>query len=110
MISAGSSGQITMRINFPDCWDGQHLDSPDHKSHMAYSNRGGCPASHPVVVPQLVTFVRYDTPGGSGVTLASGAWYTFHADFFNAWHPRTQEALIDRCIHGGVHCGRVRDA
>lgn len=41
------------QVNFPSCWDGVNLDSPDHKSHMAFAsggpNGGGdCPASHPV--------------------------------------------------------------
>ena len=24
-------------IEFPDCWDGRRLDSPDHQAHMTYS-------------------------------------------------------------------------
>jgi hypothetical protein len=28
---------LQLDVIFPDCWDGRHLDSPDHKSHMAYS-------------------------------------------------------------------------
>jgi hypothetical protein len=31
---AGQS--IEARVEFPNCWDGVHLDSADHKSHMAY--------------------------------------------------------------------------
>ena len=31
-----------LRINnfFPTCWDGVHLDSPDHKSHVAFPVKG----------------------------------------------------------------------
>jgi hypothetical protein len=45
------------------CWDGVNLDSPDHKSHIAYptagpasfhTDGGACPASHPVKIPQLM--------------------------------------------------------
>lgn len=46
---------LRLRIQFPNCWDGANLDSPDHKSHMAYSDAGGargCPASHPVPYPR----------------------------------------------------------
>jgi hypothetical protein len=28
--------ELWARIAFPQCWDGVNLDSPDHKSHMAY--------------------------------------------------------------------------
>ncbi len=110
MIRARNSGQVTMRVNFPNCWDGEHLDSPDHQSHMAYTseNDGSCPASHPVLVPQLTMFVRYDAPGGDAFELASGAWWTLHADFWNGWHPDTQQALIDGCLR--EHCDRVRTA
>ena len=31
---------IQMTVAFPQCWDGVHLDSPDHKSHMAYGLGG----------------------------------------------------------------------
>ena len=27
---------LVMSVEFPQCWDGVNLDSPDHKSHMAY--------------------------------------------------------------------------
>jgi len=47
------------------CWDGKNLDSPDHKSHVAYpaagpqtftgsSVGGACPATHPVKIPQIM--------------------------------------------------------
>lgn len=50
---------IRATIIFPGCWDGKNLDSPDHKSHVAYSNSGGlgtpnCPSSHPVQIPQVM--------------------------------------------------------
>ena len=44
---------LELHVNFPDCWDGKHLDSPDHQSHMAYSRAYVCPASHPVKVPLI---------------------------------------------------------
>lgn len=41
---------LRLQIIFPACWDGVNLDSPDHKSHMAYPDRldnGKCPTTHP---------------------------------------------------------------
>ena len=52
-------------MTFPDCWDGAHLHSDDHREHMAYSGVDGCPAGHPVAVPQLELVVRYPVSGDS---------------------------------------------
>ncbi len=89
-------------VLFPNCWDGVHLDSADHKSHMAYSNpnTGVCPADHPVSLPQL----RYEmwengTPGGSNFYLSSGGQYSMHGDFFAEWDSRLQSGLIDKCMN-----------
>lgn len=30
--------QVIFNVFFPPCWNGADLDSPDHKSHMAYAN------------------------------------------------------------------------
>jgi hypothetical protein len=39
---------IHASLGFPSCWDGKHLDSADHKSHMAYAaDNGTCPRTHP---------------------------------------------------------------
>jgi hypothetical protein len=49
------------------CWDGKNVDSPDHKSHVAYpssgtfESTGPCPATHPVRLPQLMYEVMWDT-------------------------------------------------
>lgn len=101
--------EIALRINFPNCWDGVHLDSPDHRSHMAYFDEASqrCPPTHPVKVPQVTTFTHYDVDGGRGLTLASGEWYTFHQDFWNAWSPDQQGALTEECIEARMMC-RVR--
>ena len=56
-------GGIRSNIIFPQCWDGENLDSPDHRAHVTHSVKGPvafpvvnvtCPASHPVHVPQLM--------------------------------------------------------
>lgn len=47
------------------CWDGRHLDSADHKSHMRYAGTGGAwPASHPVSLPAIS--YELDYPGITG--------------------------------------------
>jgi hypothetical protein len=102
---------VTLRITFPDCWDGRRLDSRDHRSHMAYNRAGGlepgpqrCPARHPVVVPQLQLNIVYPMHDGEGVTLASGPVATAHADFFNGWKRSVLSRRVDRVLNGGQAC------
>ncbi|KAK0734507.1 hypothetical protein B0T26DRAFT_737163 [Lasiosphaeria miniovina] len=58
---------IRASVKFPSCWDGKNLDSPDHRSHVAYWSGSGvlagaeCPASHPVRIPQLMYEINWDT-------------------------------------------------
>ncbi|KAJ3553094.1 hypothetical protein NM688_g3799 [Phlebia brevispora] len=94
---------------FPSCWDGQNLDSPDHKSHMAYPigayNTGLCPDTHPVHLLSL--FYEYIMPTGNYPYNGAGTWsfsngdqvgYRFHADFTNGWTDlNLLQQLIDNC-------------
>jgi hypothetical protein len=90
---------LELHVNFPDCWDGKHLDTPDHQSHMAYSRAYVCPASHPVKVPLIRLTVRYPIGRGKDVYLASGGVLTGHADFINAWNESFLRRLVDTCFH-----------
>jgi hypothetical protein len=94
-----SKTRLELRVNFPDCWDGKHLDSPDHRSHMAYSRGFVCPRSHPVKVPLIQLMIRYPLSHGKGVTLSSGGRFSAHADFFNVWDEPTLVRLVDDCFH-----------
>uniref|UniRef100_A0A0W0G435 DUF1996 domain-containing protein n=1 Tax=Moniliophthora roreri TaxID=221103 RepID=A0A0W0G435_MONRR len=31
---------IRSQVNFPSCWDGENVDSPDHRSHVAFLSTG----------------------------------------------------------------------
>src|SRR5690606_5978473 len=57
--------RVTLVLNFPQCWDGRNLDSPDHISHMASPRWGAttCPASHPVAIPSIMLQVVYQSNG-----------------------------------------------
>ena len=98
-MTVRSKTHLELRVNFPDCWDGKHLDSLDHRSHMAYSRHFVCPRSHPVKVPLIQLMIRYPLSSGKGVTLSSGGRFSAHADFFNAWDERTLVRLVDDCFH-----------
>jgi len=90
---------LELHVDFPDCWDGIHLDSPDHHSHMAYSRDYVCARSHPVKVPLIRLTLRYPIDRGTGVSLASGGVYSGHADFINGWDQRAFAKLVDECFH-----------
>ncbi|HKP18867.1 MAG TPA: DUF1996 domain-containing protein [Gaiellaceae bacterium] len=89
---------LELHVNFPDCWDGKHLDSADHHSHMAYGRDYVCPASHPVKMPLIRLMIRYPLTDARGVALSSGGQLTGHADFFNTWDERALESLVEACF------------
>jgi Domain of unknown function (DUF1996)/F5/8 type C domain len=97
--------QLNVRLQSPSCWDGLYLDTPDHRSHMAYPVLGICPNDHPVAVPMIEFKMAFPVSGDmSGVRLSSGRGYSFHYDVFNAWDPPTLAALVTHCIDGGLQC------
>jgi len=104
-----SSGVLSVSIRFPNCWDGERLDSPNHRSHMAYPVGSSCPATHPVVLPRLESFFRYDVgnlPLGNDLHWSSGPWYTVHQDFLNAWVPSGLQHFVTTCINAMKDCGK----
>ena len=111
---SGDTG-LTAHVLFPDCWDGLHLDSADHKSHMAYSVSDQCPPTHPVSLPTLIIRWQwtglYPAPGdvtlascNSGTCDSSGSPFTMHSDWINAWDQPVLDALVAQCINAGVDC------
>ena len=97
---------LRLHVTFPDCWNGKTLDSADHHSHMAYSERGTCPAAYPVPVPAISVIFHYPTNGGPTTNLSSGGPLTGHADFFNAWDQAALTRLVTTCLDALRHCGR----
>jgi hypothetical protein len=99
---------LNLHVRFPSCWDGINTDSPDHRSHLAYVGRQGCPATHPVVVPRLAMIVHYPISGDPGtITLASGSVYSAHADFFSAWDQTFLTDKVNSCLRTSTKCGAV---
>jgi Domain of unknown function (DUF1996) len=104
-----STGYISLHVGFPNCWNGVDLDSPDHKSHVAYPSGGVCPAGYPVALPRVI--YRFEYPVGtdsSGITLASGPTYTAHADFWNTWDQQKLDDLVASCLNASTDCGTFK--
>lgn len=102
---------LVMEIFFPQCWDGVNLDSPDHKSHMAYP-RGGCPGSHPVPLPEISFQIHYRVkqPGQvahwrlSSDTYSGPPGYSAHGDWWNGWDQAVMERWVRHCNNPGMDC------
>ena len=106
---ADPSHEIHASLVFPSCWDGVHLDSADHKSHMAYAGaNGACPADHPVSLPEITFEVDFPgVYGGPDWSLASGGIYSLHGDFFADWDNQVQNALVSACLNNPHECGDI---
>jgi hypothetical protein len=119
--TCASGGLISMQVDFPNCWDGKNLDSPNHKDHMAYAadsyvTNNTCPATHPVRLPQVSIIVYYDVTdtarGTSWWRLASDnydpstayAGYSSHADFMMGWDDTFHKGIVDNCINKQKDC------
>jgi hypothetical protein len=74
---------------------------------MAYASAGACPADHPVAVPAITLIFRYPVSGAHELALSSGGVYSAHADFFNAWKQAALTRLVNVCLNGLRHCGRL---
>jgi hypothetical protein len=111
---AGS--KLQTYLDFPTCWDGQQLDSPDHKSHVQFiigGIGGHCPAGYPKMLPRTEFLITYPVNGGglslagtrNGVNVTNAPGFTFHGDWLNAWEPREFERRMNVCIRAGYICG-----
>jgi hypothetical protein len=100
----GARTALRLHVSFPECWDGQSLDSADHHSHVAYDVEGHCPPSHPVPLPEIELIVRYPEFRGP-FQLSSGGVYSAHADFVNAWDEVRLTGLVNDCLNELRFCG-----
>lgn len=110
-VNCPAGDELVLSVEFPQCWDGVNLDSPDHKSHMAYASEG-CPTTHPVALP-LITFnihVPVTEPNQvlnwrlSSDNYRGPPGYSMHADWMNGWKPSVMAIWLRHCIHEGWDC------
>jgi hypothetical protein len=108
-----AGAELQMTINFPQCWNGRDLDSPDHRSHMAYPDRG-CPSTHPIALPEITVNIRYvidDAAAFPHLRLSSdmygpsvpGGW-SAHADWFDGWEQSANETFVRECTGAPADC------
>jgi len=103
---------IVGMVEMPSCWDGTGLKPED----VAYPVNGTCPSDFPHSLPRLSQRVHYGimnplNPDGTvAFSLASGPYYTMHADFWNTWQQARLDQLVAECLDAHVHCGAVGSA
>jgi hypothetical protein len=97
---------LALQLRFPDCWDGENLDSADHRSHVARSVDGRCPATHPVLMTEVQLTVTWPVTGADAadVALASGDLAGAHGDFLNGWDEEALWRHVELCIRSKANC------
>jgi len=128
-MNCPNGNKLGIVIASPPCWDGKNLDSPNHRSHMAYVQNTGlgywaCPQTHPYAIPQFTLGAWYtvdDDLDRSGTWDGSRpTWHlssdnmpgmpvmkpgtTLHADWFGAWDDTILKTWHDNCINKMLNC------
>lgn len=119
LCPAGSS--LRAFVDFPVCWDGVHLDTADHRSHVVppvgalIDGMRGCTADHPYMIPQITMQAFFTTDAN----FVAGKWHlasdemlpagtaagtTLHADYWEAWSPTVKNMWQTGCINAHLSC------
>ncbi|UJW33169.1 DUF1996 domain-containing protein [Saccharothrix sp. AJ9571] len=106
-------GSDVMRVHdFPSCWDGENIDSANHRTHIVYPNENGQCEDGFTAVPQLRISLTYEIP--REVQLA-GQYkvdafpeedhnpFSDHDDFANVMSNAIMNRVVD-CINSGRTC------
>ncbi|MFE1252023.1 DUF1996 domain-containing protein [Streptomyces sp. NPDC058735] len=110
----GSS--VVRTSNFQSCWDGQNIDSANHRDHVAFVQQdGSCPNGFQAI-PQLQVRLVYDVPAPTVQNGQVQAPYavdgfpeqlhkpiTDHNDFINVMDENLMDQVV-QCINSGQDC------
>ncbi|WP_406011237.1 DUF1996 domain-containing protein [Streptomyces sp. NBC_00637] len=117
-----SGSDVVRTFRFQSCWDGNNIDSANHRTHVAFAAADGtCPNGFEAV-PQLVQRIVYDVDAPSlqdgGKTTPLFAVDSFpeqlhkpvtdHGDFINVFDEDLMGEMVD-CINAGRTCGAGTD-
>ncbi|KAL9111570.1 MAG: hypothetical protein Q9227_004058 [Pyrenula ochraceoflavens] len=116
-LDANCPDGLRLELMFPSCWNGKDVDSPDHKSHVAFPNQvmtGDCPPDYPVRLPSLFYETIFQTnqfKGQSGQFVISNGdpgGHGYHGDFIAAWEGDESflQSAVDTCTNPS---GKIQD-
>ncbi|MER6087737.1 DUF1996 domain-containing protein [Streptomyces bluensis] len=110
----GSS--VVRTSNFQSCWDGQNIDSANHRTHVAFVQQDGSCGNGFQAIPQLQVRLVYDVQAPqiqNGQVQNAFAVDSFpdqlhkpitdHNDFINFFDENTMNQVVD-CINSGQDC------
>ncbi|MCK8432193.1 DUF1996 domain-containing protein [Streptomyces sp. D2-8] len=108
--------QVVRTSNFQSCWDGQNIDSANHRDHVAFVQQDGSCANGFKAIPQLQVRLVYDVPAP---TIENGQVkspyavdgfpeqlhkpITDHNDFINVMDENLMNTVV-QCINSGQDC------
>ena len=98
--------QLNVRFQAPSCWDGIHLDSPDHKATWPTRSSGVCPAVAPGRRPDDRVQDGVAGQRQHGATCGCPAAVATRSTTTSSTPgtPPTLAALATHCINGGLQC------
>ncbi|GAA4073154.1 DUF1996 domain-containing protein [Streptomyces shaanxiensis] len=113
---------VVRTFKFQSCWDGQNIDSANHRTHVAFAAADGSCSNGFQAIPQLVQRIVYDVDAPSlqdgGKTTPLFAVDSFpeqlhkpvtdHGDFINVFDEDLMGQMVD-CINEGRECGAGAD-
>ncbi|MFF8034074.1 DUF1996 domain-containing protein [Streptomyces sp. NPDC016626] len=108
--------QVVRTSNFQSCWDGQNIDSANHRDHVAFVQQdGSCPNGFQAI-PQLQVRLVYDVPAPTvengqvrnpyavdGFPEQLHKPITDHNDFINVMEEDLMNRVVE-CINSGEDC------
>ncbi|WP_240777501.1 DUF1996 domain-containing protein [Nonomuraea basaltis] len=110
-----SGSELVRVLDMPSCWDGENLDSADHRTHLVFPDEDGACPSGTQAVPQLrMTLVYNDVantpPDGTDVPFAVDGFTsegndpsTDHAGSINVMSKQLMNNVV-KCINSGRRC------
>ena len=107
---------VVRTSNFQSCWDGQNIDSANHRTHVAFVQADGTCANGFQAIPQLQVRLEYDIQAPqiqNGQVQNAFAVDSFpdqlhkpitdHNDFINFFDENLMNQVVE-CINNGQDC------
>ncbi|KUO23110.1 DUF1996 domain-containing protein [Streptomyces dysideae] len=108
--------QVVRTANFQSCWDGQNIDSANHRDHVDFVQADGTCANGFQAIPQLQIRLVYDAPAPviengqiqnpfavDGFPEQLHKPITDHNDFINVMDDNLMNQVV-QCINTGQEC------